>query len=125
MPTGSGADLVRDRLIEAARTIERLRAELRTAKRATQEPIAVTGLAVRLPGGAHTPERLWTVLRDGVDTTGEFPAERGDARSLHQPDPDHPGTAYVVRGAFLDQVDGFDPAVFGISPREAVGMDPQ
>ncbi|MFL6136593.1 MAG: thioester reductase domain-containing protein [Frankiaceae bacterium] len=122
---GSGVDVVRERLADAARTIELLRDELRVARSRRREPVAVIGLALRLPGGAQAPEQFWSVLRDGVDTTGEFPGDRGDARALHHPDPDHPGTAYVVRGAFLDRVDGFDPAVFGISPREAVGMDPQ
>ncbi|MFL6073180.1 MAG: thioester reductase domain-containing protein [Mycobacteriales bacterium] len=115
-------------LAEATRTIRRLSdrlAERQETGDTGAEPIAVLSAAVRMPGGADTPERFWTLLRDGVDTTSEFPASRGDAGALYHPDPDHPGTAYVIRGAFLDRVDGFDPAVFGISPREAVGMDPQ
>ena len=115
----------RDKLIDAARTIERLRTRLGTEQPRTGEPIAVIGLGLRMPGGADTPEKFWSLLRDGVDTTGEFPASRGDARSLYHPDPGNPGTAYVIRGGFLDEVDGFDPGAFGISPREAVGMDPQ
>lgn len=113
------------RLLEAARTIERLRDELRRARRKAAEPLAVVGMALRMPGGADDPDRFWRLLRDGVDTVGEFPADRGDGAAVTHPDPEHPGTAYVTRGAFLGRVDGFDPEVFGISPREAVGMDPQ
>ena len=116
---------VADRLREAARTIERLRDELDRTRRRRAEPLAVVGMALRMPGGAETPAAFWRMLEDGVDAVGPFPAERGDAAAMHHPDPDHPGTAYVTRGAFLDSIDGFDPAVFGISPREAVGMDPQ
>lgn len=115
----------RAKLIDAASTIERLRGRLAELEHPRPEPIAVVGLSLRMPGGAQTPEEFWSLLRQGVDTTREFPASRGDARALFHPDPDHPGTAYVIRGGFLDGVDGFDPAVFGISPREAVGMDPQ
>src|SRR5579864_9610783 len=113
------------RLAAAAETIRRLRARLEDVGEREHRPVAIVGAALRVPGGADTLEGFWSLLRDGMDTTAEFPASRGDARSIYDPDPDHPGTAYVIRGAFLDEVDGFEPAVFGISPREAVGMDPQ
>ena len=109
----------------AAETIKRLRARLDGRAGPERSPIAIIGAALRMPGGADTLDGFQALLRDGVDTTREFPPSRGDARSVFHPDPDHPGTAYVIRGAFLEEVDGFDPAVFGISPREAVGMDPQ
>jgi thioester reductase-like protein len=125
MTMADAPERYRDKLIDAARTIERLRAQLRAEQSRTSEPVAVIGLGLRMPGGADTPEKFWSLLQRGTDTTGEFPAGRGDARSLYHPDPGNPGTAYVIRGGFLDEVDGFDPGAFGISPREAVGMDPQ
>jgi thioester reductase-like protein len=112
-------------LAAATETIRRLRSRLQEATQRARDPVAVVGAALRMPGGARTPAEFWSLLRRGVDTTREFPASRADARSLFHPDPDHPRTAYVIRGAFVDDVDGFDPGVFGISPREAVGMDPQ
>lgn len=115
-------------LVDALRTIEQLRErinEMGSGARPLTEPIAVVGLGCRLPGGSRDPESFWRMLSEGVDATGEFPAERGDARALYDPDPDAPGKAYTIRGGFLGRVDRFEPAVFGISPREALGMDPQ
>lgn len=65
----------RTRLLEAARTIERLNQELQRNR--TAEPLAVIGMAVRMPGGAQTPEEFWDTLSNGVDTITDFPAERG------------------------------------------------
>ncbi len=123
------AESGRTQLLEALRTINLLQDQLRTEREVkpapTAEPIAIVGRSLRMPGGASTPDTWWPLLRDGVDATTEFPAERADTAGYHHPDPDHPGTAHVIRGGFLSEVDGFDPAVFGISPREATGMDPQ
>ncbi|MEV1015117.1 thioester reductase domain-containing protein [Micromonospora sp. NPDC049801] len=113
-------------MADALRTIEDLRRRLADSRDGwLDEPIAIVGMACRFPGGAHSPEEFWTLLRNGVDTTSEFPAERADAGAYHDPDPEAPGKAYTIRGAFLDQVDRFEPEAFGISPREALGMDPQ
>ena len=95
------------------------------AARAAAEPIAIVGMACRFPGGATDPERLWALLRDGVDVVGPVPRDRWDTDALYSPDPDAPGKLYMREGAFLERVDEFDPALFGISPLEASTMDPQ
>jgi microcystin synthetase protein McyG len=92
---------------------------------ARREPIAIIGMACRFPGGANSPEAFWELLRDGVDTVREVPAERWDIDALYDPDPDVPGKMATRWGAFLDDVSGFDAPFFGIAPREAAGMDPQ
>ncbi len=96
-----------------------------TGRRQVLEPIALIGMACRFPGGADTLEGYFQVLAHGVDTTREVPGERWVSDQWYAEDPTEPGKIVSRRGAFLDQVDLFDPAFFGISPREAHEMDPQ
>jgi acyl transferase domain-containing protein len=105
--------------------IEEMQAKLDGMERAKREPLAVVGMACRFPGGANDPEAFWQLLREGKEAISEMPGDRWEMDAYFDPDPNKPGKIYTRWGAFLDQVDKFDPQFFGISPREAVKMDPQ
>ncbi len=90
------------------------------------EPIAVIGMAVRLPGGANDLEGYWQLLQSGKDAVVPVPASRWDEHLYYDADPNVLGKTYSQGGGFLTvPIDEFDPLFFGISPREADGMDPQ
>ncbi|WP_206442183.1 type I polyketide synthase, partial [Streptomyces boncukensis] len=84
---------------------------------ASDEPIAIVGMACRYPGGATSPDQLWDLVADAADGITPFPTDRGwPVEALE---------AAAGLGGFVDGVDGFDAGLFGISPREALAMDPQ
>ena len=90
------------------------------------DPVVIVSMACRFPGGADTPEELWRLLVDEVDTVSGFPTDRGwDLDGLFDPDPDRLGKSYVRHGAFRYDIAEFDANFFGVSPREAQAMDPQ
>ncbi|KIG14079.1 Malonyl CoA-acyl carrier protein transacylase [Enhygromyxa salina] len=88
------------------------------------EPIAIVGVACRLPG-ADSVDAFWNLLEAGVDAITPVPADRWDAQAWTDADPDHLGRMVSAEGGFLGDLTHFDPAFFGISAREAERMDPQ
>ncbi|MCG0285572.1 type I polyketide synthase [Streptomyces sp. PSAA01] len=79
--------------------------------------IAVVGVSCRLPS-AQDPARFWQLLTGGMSAVSQVPPGRWS-------DDEAADTGATGWGAFLDEVDRFDPEFFGISPREARAMDPQ
>ena len=105
--------------------LEKMEARLKASENSGREPIAIIGLGCRFPGGATDAESFWKLLREGVDAVTEVPADRWDIDAYYDSDPETPGKMYTRMGAFLEQVDQFDPQFFGIMPKEAHAMDPQ
>jgi polyketide synthase 5 len=88
-------------------------------------PIAVIGMACRLPGGIDSPDLLWEALLRGDDLVTEVPPDRWDADEYYDPEPGVSGLSVTKWGAFLDDVAGFDSEFFKIEEREATAIDPQ
>ncbi|MCM3887157.1 type I polyketide synthase, partial [Frankia sp. R82] len=80
------------------------------SRRLPAEPIAIVGLACRLPS-APDPSAFWQLLRSGGDAVVAGPAV--------------PARIGAPFAAPLADVYGFDPEFFGIAPREAAELDPQ
>ena len=102
-----------------------LNSKLGLLEQRAREPIAVTGIGCRFPGGANDPDSFWRLLIEGRDAISEVPPNRWDIDRFYDPDPDVPGKMNTRWGGFLEEIEQFDPEFFGISPREAAGMDPQ
>ena len=91
----------------------------------TYEPIAITGMGCRFPGGVTDPRSFWTLLMNGKDAITEVPPDRWSVDKFFDPDPTWPGRAVTRWGGFLNQpITAFDADFFGISPREAAWLDP-
>ena len=92
---------------------------------AAATPVAVIGMACRLPGGISSPEEFWMALLRGDDLVTEVPRDRWDLDDYYDPEPGVAGRTVSKWGAFLDDVAGFDADFFGINDREAAALDPQ
>ncbi|MCW2517096.1 MAG: ppsA 3 [Mycobacterium sp.] len=114
-------------ITDALRKIDHLTARLVIAEHAQTEPIAVVGMACRLPGGVHSPAQFWELLTSGGSGVVRVPASRWDADAYYTEDHSTPGTICTREGGFLTSWEPaeFDAEFFGLSPREAAAMDPQ
>ncbi|PMD30149.1 hypothetical protein L207DRAFT_592910 [Hyaloscypha variabilis F] len=91
------------------------------------EPIAVCGMACRLPGGIHSPQQLWEFLIAKRDARGAVPESRYNS-STHYSANGKPGTINSEYGYFLDEdvkLDSLDTSFFTISKTELERTDPQ
>ncbi|MFH8892366.1 beta-ketoacyl synthase N-terminal-like domain-containing protein [Streptomyces sp. NPDC017949] len=93
---------------------------------AAHAPVAITGMAVMLPG-APDLATYWHNLTAGVDVIGEVPAGRWDRDYYHPGSASEPAAAdrvYCRRGGFVDAVAEVDVTRFGIMPHSVPGTEP-
>lgn len=95
------------------------------------EPIAVIGLGLRLPGGQDVdgniegPDAYWDFLTEGHSSVREVPGDRWSWFDDGTPEGAAALAGTTKWGSFLRDIDAFDAEFFEIIPREATRMDPQ
>ena len=92
-----------------------------------QFPVAIIGMAVRLPG-AESCDEFWKTLIERKSTVSEFPGTRSSdvhhilskfpSSLLSEKDP-------FFKGSYFKSVDKFDAGLFSINPEEAVFIEPE
>lgn len=88
------------------------------------EPIAIVGMACRLPGDVSSPQEFWDMLMAGKDCISDIPASRFDIDEFYDENAEAVGRSYTRRGGFMKTVEFFDHEFFGIPANEAKAMDP-
>src|SRR5512142_668612 len=86
----------------------RLRERVAQLEAAARAPLAVVGMALRLPGGLTTPEAYWRFLLGDDSADTDIPADRPGLRAVYDPQPGRKDRSYVGRAGFLDDAAGFD-----------------
>ncbi|KAI5866016.1 reducing type I polyketide synthase 10 [Durotheca rogersii] len=91
------------------------------------EPIAICGIACRLPGDSSTPAEFWKLLSQGRSAACAVPNSRFNVDGFYHPKGmDRPGSMVTKGGYFLgDDIREFENSFFGINNLEATYMDPQ
>lgn len=97
------------------------------------EPIAIVGIACRLPGNVDSPDDLWNILTNGQPIFTPAPNQRWNTKIPEAPADTTPSDASqttnpkkLPRGAYLsdDQLELFDPEFFHLTDAEVLDMDP-
>ncbi|KAK4222689.1 hypothetical protein QBC38DRAFT_489296 [Podospora fimiseda] len=96
-----------------------------TQPTSTQTPIAVVGMACRLPGNCNSPEEFWKFLLDGGIAHTKPPITRFSLDG-HYDKTLRPWTMRSPGGMFINaDPRDLDAAFFGLSQVDAISMDPQ
>lgn len=86
--------------------------------------IAIVGLSLHV-SQADDQEAFWKMLSEGIDGFEPVPSQRWDNGALHHGERDMLGKTVVKTGAFLPDIEKFDPRYFRISQAEAELMSPE
>ncbi|EPS35514.1 hypothetical protein H072_11030 [Dactylellina haptotyla CBS 200.50] len=90
------------------------------------EPIAIVGLACRLPGEASSGSKFWDMLVNGRSGQCDFPETRFNVDGFYKASGDLAGSINMRGGYFIqDDIRDFENSFFGINNVEATYMDPQ
>lgn len=88
-------------------------------------PIAIVGMAARLPGGIKSIPDIYEFLRDRKDGLCDVPISRFSINGFHN-DGDIPYSMKNQKAYFIDDdIAMMDASFFGLSEVEAAGSDPR
>lgn len=91
-----------------------------------KEPVAIVGMACRLPGDSNSPQALWNLMEQGKCASTGAPESRFNLNG-HFDGSRKRNTLKSPGAMFLENNDlsEFDARFFSISTQEAIAMDPQ
>jgi acyl transferase domain-containing protein/acyl carrier protein len=95
-------------------------ATIERAGKAASEPIAIIGMACKVPG-ADSLEEFWDLMMKGISMCTTMPEERFKTTGLRRSE----DGKLKFFGNFVKDVDSFDHRFFKKSSREAASTDPQ
>ena len=88
-------------------------------------PMAICGMACRLPGSVNSPQEMWEFLINKKDARSEVPASRYNADGWYS-EKDKPASVKAKHGYFLDNDPGtMDTSFFSLTQVELERCDPQ
>ena len=106
----------------ASAEIAKLKEKLQLLEQERHEPVAVVGMACRLPGGVKDPDGFWQLLRDGVDGVIEITDQRGwRMADFFDPDPASKGKINSRYQGFVSDIEWFDADFLVSRPRRQSG----
>ncbi|GBF65175.1 highly reducing polyketide synthase [Trichophyton mentagrophytes] len=98
--------------------------QMKTPKSEICPPVAIVGMALRVPGGVKSPDELWSFLLEKKSGVCEVPGNRYKIDSFYSENKTH--TVKTRHGYFLSEDPAcFDASFFAINGDEAGQMDPQ
>ena len=111
----------KDILKKALLEIRSLKERVKVAA-SCSEPLAIVGMACRLPGGITDPESYWNALWDGKDFISEVPSDRWNEYDKEN----YLRDERLKKAGFLtENIENFDSRLFRMMPMEAASIDPQ
>ena len=88
------------------------------------EPIAIIGYSCKMPD-SDSGEEFWEHIKAGKDLVTEIPENRWDWKEYYSEEPTDEFKTNVKYGAFMRNIDQFDPVFFKIAGLDTELMDPQ
>lgn len=103
--------------MSTASSWDHLRNDIADADVPQQSPVAICGMAMRLPGGISSEAQLWELLINKGNARTELPLARYNSEAFH---------GRKTHGYFLENdIQEFDASMFSMTKAELDVLDPQ